>query len=112
MVITGYSQMSHVPQEKVGPSVFSFVRLPRRMGGDPPRSHCRRVPGQRTLAALPLRGVSRLTSLGLPGANAGSRPGAPEPPSGAHVRRIAQTNLAPGDRIYIARSHDCQSTGA
>ncbi|KAF8670475.1 hypothetical protein RHS04_08595 [Rhizoctonia solani] len=53
-------------------------------------------------------------SLGMvhPPASAGSRPGAPEPPSSAYVRRIAQTNLAPGDRIYIARSHDCQSTGA
>ncbi|KAF8694339.1 hypothetical protein RHS03_08203, partial [Rhizoctonia solani] len=53
-------------------------------------------------------------SLGMahPPASAGSHPGAPEPPSSAYVRRIAQTNLAPGDRIYIARSHDCQSTGA
>ncbi|ELU37382.1 multicopper oxidase domain-containing protein [Rhizoctonia solani AG-1 IA] len=43
------------------------------------RSHCRWVPGQRTLTALPLRGASCLTSLGLPGASAGLRLGAPDP---------------------------------
>ncbi|KAF8753443.1 hypothetical protein RHS01_07130 [Rhizoctonia solani] len=49
-----------------------------------------------------------LLSLGMAhrAASAGSRLGAPHSSSGACVRWIAQTKLVPGDRTYLARSHD------